>query len=148
MKSVLRLVTVDPDERSRNALKSMLLGVETVWLEAECSRYESFMDIAKQTMPDIVLINLDSNPSRALQMVGEVARSQISCAVLVVSSSQEGSLILQAMRNGAREFLNLPIQLEDFVSALDRIRVSLGEEQAKEVLVAARSSRLQVLLAG
>jgi pilus assembly protein CpaE len=30
------------------------------------------------------------------------------------------------MRNGAREYLNLPIQLEDFVSALDRIRVSLG----------------------
>lgn len=126
MKNVLRLVTVDPDERSRNALKSMLLGVETVWLEAECSRYESFMDIARQTLPGIVLINLDSNPTRALQLVGEVARSQISCAVLVVSSSQEGSLILQAMRNGAREYLNLPIQLEDFVSALDRIRVSLG----------------------
>ncbi|MEY3456956.1 MAG: hypothetical protein RL215_113 [Planctomycetota bacterium] len=126
MKSVLRLATVDPDERNRNALKTMLLGVDTVWLEAECSRYEFFMDVARQTLPDMALINLDSNPSRGLALVLEITRANINCAVVVVSSSQEGSLILQAMRNGAREFLNLPIQLDDFVAALDRIRVSLG----------------------
>jgi pilus assembly protein CpaE len=126
MKSVLRLATVDPDERNRNALKTMLLGVDTVWLEAECSRYEFFMDVARQTLPDMALINLDSNPSRGLALVSEITRANINCAVVVVSSSQEGSLILQAMRNGAREFLNLPIQLDDFVAALDRIRVSLG----------------------
>ncbi|MFN5288153.1 MAG: pilus assembly protein CpaE, partial [Planctomyces sp.] len=112
MKSVLRLATVDPDERSRTVLKSMLVGVDTVWLEAECARYEVFMEVARQTLPDIAVVNLDSNPQRGLQLVGELARSQISCAILVVSSSQEGSLILQAMRNGAREFLNLPLQLE------------------------------------
>ncbi|MEY2727920.1 MAG: hypothetical protein RLZZ458_3787, partial [Planctomycetota bacterium] len=126
MKSVLRLATVDPDERNRNALKTMLLGVDTVWLEAECSRYEFFMDVAKQTLPDMALINLDSNPTRGLALVADITRANINCAVVVVSSSQEGSLILQAMRNGAREFLNLPIQLDDFVAALDRIRVSLG----------------------
>jgi hypothetical protein len=56
MKSVLRLATVDPDERSRNSLKTMLLGVDTVWLEAECSRYEFFMDVVRQTQPDIALV--------------------------------------------------------------------------------------------
>jgi DNA-binding NarL/FixJ family response regulator len=101
MKSVLRLATVDPDERNRNALKTMLLGVDTVWLEAECSRYEFFMDVARQTLPDMALINLDSNPARGLQLVSEITRANINCAVMVVSSSQEGSLILQAMRNGA-----------------------------------------------
>jgi len=126
MKSVLRLATVDPDERSRNSLKSMLLGVDTVWLEAECSRYEFFMDVARQTQPDIALINVDSNHAKGLQLVGEVSRALPNCAVLVVSSSQEGSLILQAMRNGAREFLNLPVQLDDFVAALDRIRAAMG----------------------
>lgn len=125
MKSVLRLATVDPDEQSRNSIKSMLLGVDTVWLEAECSRYEFFMDVAQQTLPDIALINLDSNPQKALQLVAEIASSKINCVILVISSSQEGSLILQAMRNGAREFLNLPLQLEDFVSSLDRLRVTV-----------------------
>jgi pilus assembly protein CpaE len=125
MKSVLRLATVDPDEQSRNSIKSMLLGVDTVWLEAECSRYEFFMDVAQQTLPDIALINLDSNPQKALQLVAEIAASKINCVILVISTSQEGSLILQAMRNGAREFLNLPLQLEDFVASLDRLRVTV-----------------------
>lgn len=126
MKSVLRLATVDPDERTRNSLKSMLLGIDTVWLEAECSRYEFFMDVAQQTQPDIALINVDSNHARGVQLVGEVSRALPNCSVLVVSSSQEGSLILQVMRNGAREFLNMPLQLDDFIAALDRIRISLG----------------------
>ena len=34
MKSVLRLATVDPDEQTRNSLKTMLLGIDTVWLDA------------------------------------------------------------------------------------------------------------------
>ena len=126
MKSVLRLATVDPDERSRNSLKTMLLGVDTVWLEAECSRYEFFMDVVRQTQPDIALVNIDTNHARAIQLVGEVSRAVTNCAVLVVSSSTEGSLILQAMRNGAREFLNMPLLLDDFIAALDRIRVSMG----------------------
>ena len=126
MKSVLRLATVDPDERTRNSLKSMLLGIDTVWLEAECARYEFFMDVAQQTQPDIALINLDANHAKGVQLVGEISRALPNCSVLVVSSSQEGSLILQAMRNGAREFLNMPLQLDDFIAALDRIRVTLG----------------------
>jgi pilus assembly protein CpaE len=131
MKSVLRLATVDPDEPTRNALKSMLLGIDTVWLEAECSRYEFFLDVVKQTHPDIALINVDSNQQRAIQLVGEVTQSAPNCAVLVISSSQEGSLILQVMRNGASEFLNLPLQLEDFIAALDRLRISMGAENGE-----------------
>lgn len=126
MKSVLRLATVDPDEQTRNALKTMLLGIDTVWLDAECSRYEFFLDVVAQTRPDIALINVDTNPARAVQLIGEVTRAHPACAVLVISRSQEGGLILQVMRQGAREFLNMPLQLDDFIAALARIRGSLG----------------------
>lgn len=126
MKSVLRIATVDPNEDSRNSLKSMLLGIDTVWLEAECSRYEFFMDVIQQTQPDIALVNVDSNAQSAIDLVGTITRNAPQCAVLVISSSQEGSLILQVMRHGAREFLNMPLQLDDFIAALDRIRGGMG----------------------
>lgn len=126
MKSVLRLATVDPDERTRNSLKSMLLGVDAVWLEAECARYEFFLDVTQQTKPDIALINVDANHAKGVQLVGEISRALPSCSILVVSACQEGSLILQVMRNGASEFLNMPLQLDDFVAALDRIRIRRG----------------------
>lgn len=126
MKNVLRIATVDPSEDSRNALKTLLLGIDTVWLEAECSRYEFFMDVVQQTQPDIALVNVDSDPGAAVRLIGEITADASQCGVLVVSSSQEGSLILQVMRNGAREFLNQPLQLDDFIAALDRIRGARG----------------------
>ena len=126
MKSVVRLAIADPNDTTRNSLKNLLLGVDMVWLEAECSRYEFFIDVVVQTQPDIALVSLDSDPQRGLELVARVSQALRNCSVLVVSSSQEGSLILQAMRNGAKEFLSLPLRLEDFLAALDRIQHSRG----------------------
>jgi pilus assembly protein CpaE len=122
MKNVTRLAVVDPNDVARSALKTLLLGIDTVWLEAECSRYEFFADVILQTQPDLALVSLDGNPQKALELVGRIHQELPSCQVLALSSSQEGSLILQAIRNGAREFLNQPLKLDDFLAALDRIR--------------------------
>jgi pilus assembly protein CpaE len=126
MNNVIRLAIVDPADASRSILKHLLLGIDSVWLEAECSNYEYFADVAMQTQPDIALISLDADPDKALELIRRVTQELLTCNVLVVSSSQEGSLILKAMRNGAKEFLNFPLNLEDFLAALDRIQVSVG----------------------
>ena len=61
MSNVLRLAIVDPDDTQREALKSMLLGMDMIWLEAECSRYEFFSDVVAQTDPDIGLVAIDAD---------------------------------------------------------------------------------------
>jgi pilus assembly protein CpaE len=129
MKSVIRLALVDPSDASRNTLKTLLLGIDAVWLEAECSRYEFFSDVLKQTQPDIALVAIDSNPQAGLDVVAHIHQNYPSCNILVLSSSQEGTLILQAMRNGAKEFLASPLKLDDFLSALERIRQQMGKIQ-------------------
>ena len=146
MKSVVRMAIVDPNDASRNALKNMLLGIDAVWLEAECSRYEFFNDVLEQTKPDIALIAIDSDPSKGLPLIAAVSQSLPTCSVLVISRSTEGSLILQAMRNGAKEFLNSPLQLDDFMAALDRIRQtssgsgSAGRPRTSKVITIAGAS--------
>lgn len=126
MNEVVRLAIVDPNDATRGTLKNLLLGIDTVWLEAECSRYEFFIDVARQTKPDIALITLDSDNVKGLSLLSQLSQELPDISALVVSSSQEGSLILQAMRNGAKEFLNYPLRLEDFLAALDRIRQLRG----------------------
>ena len=121
MSNVLRLAIVDPNDSSRDALKSTLLSMDTVWLEAECSRYEFFADVVAQTNPDIGFIALDEDPDRALQLVSDLRDSSPDCSILVASSSTDGNLILKAMRSGVKEFLPQPLQLEDLVAALQRI---------------------------
>lgn len=139
MKNVVRLAIVDPNDASRAALKHLLLGIDMVWLEADCSRYEFFGDVVGQTQPDIALVCLDSDPIKGLALVARIAQEQPSCVVLVVSSSQEGSLILQAMRNGAKEFLSYPPRLDDFLAALHRIKAQTGGRDSEGRV---RSSRV------
>lgn len=121
MQNVLRLAIVDPNDASRTQLKNMLLGMDLVWLDAESSKYEFFADVVSQTKPDIGLVVIDQAPERALAMVEELNQSAPDCAILVVSSSSDGQLILRAMRAGAKEFLSQPLRLEDLVAALERL---------------------------
>ncbi len=121
MSNVLRLALVDPNDATRDALKKILLGMDIVWLEAECSRYEFFSDVVTQTHPDIGLVAIDDDPPKALELVSSLGETCPECSVLVVSSSTDGNLILQAMRAGAKEFLTQPLHIEDLVGALSRI---------------------------
>jgi pilus assembly protein CpaE len=121
MSSVLRLALVDPADGSRESLKNMLLGMDAVWLEAECSRYEFFSDVVTQTNPDIGLIALDHDKEKALNLVAKLAEIAPDCCVMVTSASTDGGLILRAMRAGAKEFVNQPIRVEDLLDALGRI---------------------------
>jgi len=134
MSNVLRLALVDPTDSQREALKSMLLGMDTIWLEAECSRYEFFADVVAQTNPDIGIVAINSDPQKALDLVSRLGASSPDCAVLVVSSSNDGALILQALRAGAKEFLTQPVRIEDLLGALSRIgerRFGRGESRMR-----------------
>lgn len=124
MSNVLRLALVDPDDSSRETLKKLLLGMDTIWLEAECSRYEFFPDVVSQSAPDVGMVSLDGDPEKALALLQRMRRDAPDCALLAVSSSSDGQLILQSMRAGAREFLTLPMSIEDLMSALSRISES------------------------
>jgi pilus assembly protein CpaE len=140
MKNIHRLALVDPSDSTRDALKSMLLGMEMVWLEAECSRYEFFADVVAQTQPDIGIVNLDKSPDKALSLVARLSSESPQCSVLVISSSTDGNLILRAMRSGAKEFLAQPVRLEDLIGALDRIgaqRFGRGESKSRACSVIA-----------
>lgn len=131
MKTVTRLAFVDPGDSSRAALKTLLLGIDSVWLEAECSRYEFFPDVVTQSRPDIALVALDADPTQAVAMIAQIRQALPTCNVFAVSASQEGALILKTMRAGACEFLSSPLVLDEFLAALSRVqRSSAGADGA------------------
>jgi pilus assembly protein CpaE len=134
MSHILRLALVDPQDTSREKLKSNLLGLDSVWLEAECSRYEFFGDVVTQTNPDVGIIALDSNLERGLALVKQLHQSAPQCVLVVTSSSTDGELILSAMRAGVKEFIPAPVKIDDLVGALERIadqKWGRGENRAR-----------------
>lgn len=143
MSNALRIALVDPNDATRESLKAMFLGLNTVWLEADCSRYEFFPDVLEQTTPDIGLVSLDSNPDQAIELIERLTTEIPETAILATSSDTDGQLILKTIRAGAKEFLTLPISDEDFSEALQRItHQSLGSTKS-----GARSSKV-IAIAG
>jgi pilus assembly protein CpaE len=124
MSGTLRISICDPNEASRENLKKFLIGMDSVWLEADCSRYEFFREIVAETTPDVAIVAVDGDIDKALSLVGDLSREHPACGVIVVSSATDGQLILKAMRSGAREFLNSPVQLDELMGALDRVSSS------------------------
>jgi pilus assembly protein CpaE len=121
---------VDPCDQTRDALRDSLLRLDTVWLEAECARYEFFVDVVRQSRPDIVVVAMDSNPQRALSLIQQLAQEFPQLGILAASSSTDGPFILQTLRSGAREFLTLPPSLDELVATLRRVRRHLPLAEA------------------
>jgi pilus assembly protein CpaE len=124
MQSVLRMVLVDPCAATREELKRILAGLDPVWVEAECAHYAELPDVLNQTSPDIVVIDIDGEPGQALEMVSHVLRTHPNARVFAASGVTDSQRILQAMRCGAHEYLTTPIQMDDLLPALDRVRQS------------------------
>lgn len=122
MKDVQRVAIVDPSDSTREPLRNLLLGVESVWLEAECSRYEFFIDVARQSAPDLVVVALDADHLKALQLIQQLTHEFPQVPILAVSARGDGQSILQALRSGAKEFLTQPVVLEELLLALQRLR--------------------------
>src|SRR3989441_9739309 len=122
MKDVQRVAIVDPSDATRDPLRNLLLGVDSVWLEAECSRYEFFTDVAKQCNPDLVVVALDADHGKALQLIQQLGTDFPGMPILAVSAKADGQSILQALRAGAKEFLTQPVVLEELLVALTRLK--------------------------
>ncbi len=120
-----RVAIVDPTESSRESLRTLLLGVDFVWLEAECARYEYFFDVIQQSVPNLAIVSLDADKNRALQMIGELSIEHPNMPILTIS--QDHQALLQSLQRGAKYFLTHPVGLEDMLAALRR---ALGEGAA------------------
>jgi len=129
MSGTLRVVICDPNESTRDSLKKSLMGMDEIWLEADSSRYSLFPEVAEQAVPDVAIVDIDSDEDEALRTVETVAKALPKCGIIVVSSRADGQLILKAMRAGAKEFLNSPIKIEELVAAIERVDTAAGGEK-------------------
>jgi pilus assembly protein CpaE len=123
-RDVQRIAIVDPSDATREPLRNLLLGVESVWLAAECARYEFFIDVVRQSNPDAVVVTLDSDHNKALQLIQQLTADYPTMPILAVSARGDGQSILQALRSGAKEFLTAPVVLEELLLALQRLRMN------------------------
>lgn len=129
MQRTLRLILVDADPDRRAAFKSMVVGLDSMWIEADCARYHEGLDLFAELRPDVVVVCLDEDRDLALDLIRELRSQSPDVQIFALSESEQSHDILQAMRAGANEYLTLPFALDDFLQAIERARQLLARER-------------------
>lgn len=119
---LLRLVIVDPVERTRESLRSQFLGLPWIWLQAECTKYDFLQEVlGNQDYPHIVVVSIDADLEKACAAISKLQHELPQVGILAVSIRDDGQAILRALRAGAKEFLTLPAKIEEITDALRRL---------------------------
>jgi pilus assembly protein CpaE len=121
--SALTVAVISPDEQRRSAA-TRALGECRSGPVQEFDSYPAGLDdvprlFSKQNL-DVVLIDLDSDPEYALDLVESICIRGLATA-MVYSAQTDPDLLLRCMRAGAREFLTMPFEPGAMGEALVRI---------------------------
>ncbi len=131
----IRVVLFNADESAATTLRSALLTFDAVKIVAEVDEPVLLPQVARQVTADMLLVHLDPDPHTALDMAGEVARSNPDVTVVAVSESTDGQLILSAMRMGIREFLTKPLDTKELGETLGRVAQAGKERNVQGKLI-------------
>ncbi len=117
----LSVAVISPSQERRAAAVLALAGCEGSEV-SEFSSYPPGLDDVPQLQEakyDVVIIELDSNPEYALELVENID-AKGEAMVMVYSENSDPELLVRCMRAGAREFLTLPFTPEVIAETLVR----------------------------
>jgi pilus assembly protein CpaE len=117
----LSIAVISPDEQRRNAATSAL-GECQIGQIREFVSYPPGIDDVSRTLGhnyDVVLIDLDSDPEYALDLVESICVQDLATAI-VYSATADPELLVSCMRAGAREYLTMPFKPGAMAEALVR----------------------------
>jgi pilus assembly protein CpaE len=121
--NVLSVALIGPDEIGRKAMARALNGPQAN-VTRELGAYPDLDDLPRllESGYDIIVVELDSNPEHALDLVEYICGSD-SATVMVYSAHSDSEMLVRCMRAGAREYLIQPISASAMAEALVRASV-------------------------
>jgi len=106
----LSLVLIGPHEERRRMLARTLAGPQAK-IARELTRYPQVDDVGQfmEADYDVVVVDMDADPERALDVVENICSLSRLVTVMVYSAHPDSELLVRCMRAGAREFLSEPL---------------------------------------
>jgi pilus assembly protein CpaE len=133
MRDVIRVVLVDPSEESRVALHKLLGTIGSLWIAEVFPSYQGVASRIAEIAPDLCLVGLDADPNQAVDLIAGLHHAKPDAILLPASATCDSSLILKAIRAGAREFLTLPTEASELHEIVTRLFSSRDDGQVAAV---------------
>ena len=117
----LTFVTLSPDRESFKELSEALTDDERTRLLTDCDDADQLVSSLTRLHPSAAIIVLgNGNSEKAIELVKKIAASHPETAVITAGRDTPSSLMLRSLRAGARDFLQLPVNDEEFTTVITR----------------------------
>src|SRR5437868_4251390 len=100
MTDVIRIVLVDPNEESRDALRRLLGASGTIWVAEVFETYHDVAPRIREIDPDLTIVALDHDTHQAVDLIQGLTQADPGRVILPASRSNDSALILRAIRAG------------------------------------------------
>ncbi len=117
----LSAIIVDQDAGNREELSNYLRGRGVSICASVSTVDELRAALQRREMPQVVLMNLDPNPTAALDALGDLSRGYGQTAFFAMSHLMDPNLLMRVMSLGFREFIPLPMSEQVLSAALERV---------------------------
>lgn len=125
MRGDLKIMVVDDSDFSRSLIQTMLKE-EGFQVIAEANSAETALPLIKEKSPHVVITDIVMPNISGIELTEKINKNFDEVAVIVVSSLSQEHVVLEAIGAGARDFISKPIQKQQLIDSLDKIRAELG----------------------
>jgi pilus assembly protein CpaE len=138
MTQPLTLVVLSTDLDNFKEIRAALATDNRVKLLAGGDDAEQLHGEIVRLKPAAAIITLGANSEQAIKLIQRLATEAPKTAIISAAKNASSDLLLQSLRAGAREFLQLPISADELNTVLDRV----GEFCADQVETPKRKGRM------
>ncbi len=121
MTQPLTFVILSTDLDNFKEIRQALANEPRARLLAGGNDAEQLYDEMVRLKPNAAIISLGANTEQALKLMERLALDCPETAIISAARNASPELILRAMRAGSREFLRLPIFVEELETVMDRV---------------------------
>lgn len=127
----IRVVIVDDIAETRENIRKLLQFEHDVEVVGVGRTGREGIEIAKETRPDVVLMDINMPDMDGITATETIRRSLPYTQIVILSVQGDPNYMRRAMLAGARDFLTKPPSVDDLTSAIRRAGRMAHEERAK-----------------
>jgi pilus assembly protein CpaE len=121
MTQTLTLVVLSTGLDNFKEIRTALASDNRVQLLAGGDDVEQLYGELIRLKPAAAIISVGANSENAIRLIRQLASEAPKTAVIAAAQNASPELLLQSLRAGAREFLQLPIRMDELKTVLDRV---------------------------
>ncbi|HKT37173.1 MAG TPA: response regulator transcription factor, partial [Ktedonobacterales bacterium] len=117
----IRVMVIDEHPLFRQGCRWALENSGDCVVVAEASDSREGLDLAKQHVPDVVLIDALLSTNDALELARQLRHAMPRVAIIMLTAFEDEEQLFQSMKLGAAAYLLKGISAEDLIDAVRKV---------------------------